>query len=504
MPFNQPSTAIADLTFDPSTDAEWSELATLGHRMLDDMFAHLGTLHEQPAWRAVPDDVAAAFNDSPPMQGMGTEAAYDDFCRQVLPYAGGNLHPRFFGWVRGNGTPYAMLAEMLAAGMNAHLAGFNQAPAHVEREVVSWFAQLLGFPGASGLFVTGGTMANTLGLAVARFDRARAMGRDVRRDGVQQWPGDSPPAPLVFYGSTESHDWAVKAAEWLGLGDRAFRRVPVDSNYRIDMDALASQIIRDRAEGLQPFCVVGTAGTVNTGATDDLAAIADLCEREQLWFHVDGAFGALVALSPSLRPIVAGLERADSVGFDLHKWGSMPFDCGCVLIRDADTHHEAFRTSATYLSSASRGPAAGGAYFAERGLDLTRSFKALKVWMSLKADGVDKLARIIEQNVAQVQYLVTRIQSTPELELLAPAPLNIACFRYRVSGMSGTQLNALNEELLLRLQERGIAVPSSTLLGEAFALRVAHVNHRTKRADIDVLVDAVLAIGSELTTTFSK
>jgi glutamate/tyrosine decarboxylase-like PLP-dependent enzyme len=315
---------------------------------------------------------------------------------------------------------------------------------------------------------------------------------------MQAWPGDAPRAPMTFYGSVETHGWARKAAELLGLGDRAFRRVPVDAEYRIDVRALREMICADRAAGLAPFCVVGTAGTVNTGATDDLTALADVCRDEGLWFHVDGAFGALAHLSEELRPIVAGMERADSLGFDLHKWGSLPIECACVLVRDPALHHAAFAASASYLATMERGLARGGLPFADRGLDLTRGFKALKAWMSLRADGVDKLARLIEQNVAQTRHLVARIAAHAELELLAPAPLNIACFRYAPAGMPEAERDALNVELLLRLQERGIAVPSSTVLGGRFALRVANVNHRTRRADLDALVDAVLAIGAEL------
>jgi len=487
-----------DESFDPRTDDEWAALEALGGRMLRDMCAALAGLPDAPAWRPMPTHVRAALREPVPHTGAGAEATYAQFLERVLPYPNGNWHPRFFGWVQGNGTPLSMLADMLASGLNPHLAGFNHAPAEIERQVIDWFAELLGMPGASGLFVTGGTMANTHGLAVARFAAAQSRGDDVRRDGVQSWPGDAVRAPLVFYGSRETHGWAHKAAEWLGLGDRAFRRVPVNEAFELDLAALTSMMADDRAAGLDPFCVIGTAGTVNTGATDDLHALADLCARESLWFHVDGAFGALAALSPSLRAQVSGLERADSVGFDLHKWGSMPFDCACVLVRDPERHHAAFRSTAAYLAPAARGVGQNGTYFAERGLDLTRSFKAFKVWMQLKSDGVDKLARIISQNVAHVQQLVSLVGAHDELELLAPAPLNVACFRYRTPALDDTALNALNEELLMRLQERGIAVPSSTVLNGRFAIRVAHVNHRTKLKDIETVVQSVVEIGREL------
>jgi aromatic-L-amino-acid/L-tryptophan decarboxylase len=415
-----------------------------------------------------------------------------------MRYTNGNLHPRFFGWVQGNGTPLGMMADMLAAAINPHLAGFDQAPALVERQVIDWLAELLGMPGASGVLVTGGSMASTLGLAVARFAAMRDAGHDAREDGVQRWPDRPASPPLVFYGSAETHGWARKAAELLGLGHRAFRRVPVDAAYRIDVRALDAMLAADRAAGLLPFCVIGTAGTVNTGATDDLAALADLCARERLWFHVDGAFGALAYLSDALRPQVAGLDRADSLGFDLHKWGYLPFECACALVRDPAVHRAAFAAPASYLAPATRGVIAGGLPFADRGVDLTRGFRALKVWLSLKAEGVDRLVRLIEQNVAQTAHLVARVEREPELELLAPAPLNVACFRFAPAGVPDDALDAVNAELLLRLQEEGIAIPSSTTLGGRHAIRVANVNHRARREDLDALVDGVLRLGRTL------
>jgi glutamate/tyrosine decarboxylase-like PLP-dependent enzyme len=414
-------------TLDPT---DWPAFRQLAHRMVDDMLTHLESLHEQPAWREMPPDVRQSFHSPAPRRGAGDEAAYDAFVERVMPYTSGNHHPRFWGWVQGQGTPLGMMADMLAAGINPHMAGFNQAPALVEHEVIRWLAELLGMPPtSSGLLVSGGTMASTLGLAVARHAGARRAGFDVREEGLQ---GEH--ARLVFYGSTETHNWARKAAEFLGLGNRAFRRVPVDAEYQIDVDALARMLHDDRAAGLSPFCVIGTAGTVNTGATDDLATLADLCEREELWFHVDGAFGALAYLSPALRPIVAGLERADSIGFDLHKWGSLPFECACVLVRDPEAHRAAFATTASYIAAADRGVIAGGLPFSERGLELTRGFKALKAWMSLTAHGSDALAAVIEQNVRQAHDLARRVMAHEDLELLAPVPLNIVCFRFVAPG----------------------------------------------------------------------
>ncbi|MET0397227.1 MAG: pyridoxal-dependent decarboxylase [Longimicrobiaceae bacterium] len=474
-------------TLDPES---WDRFRALAHRMLDDTLDHLATLRERPAWQPLPDEVRRALDEPVPRAGAGEEAVYDEFVRSVLPYSNGNRHPRFWGWVQGNGTPLGMMADMLAAAMNPHMAGFTQAPALVEAQVVRWLAELLGFPpDAGGVLVTGGTMANVLGLAVARHARA---GFDVRAEGLHGGP------PLTVYASVETHGWLGRAVELLGMGNRAFRRVPVDADYRMDPAALARRVAEDRAAGMRPVCVVGTAGTVNTGATDDLRALADFCRREGLWFHVDGAFGALAYLSDGLRPGVAGLEEADSVGFDLHKWGYLPFECACVLVRDPAVHRAAFAMAAAYLAGAERGVMSAGLPFAERGVDLTRGFKALKVWMSLKAYGVDKLARLIEQNVRQARHLAARVEAHPELELLAPVPLNVVCFRYAPAGVADEVLDRVNAEVLLRLQERGIAVPSSTVLRGRFAIRAANVNHRSRRDDFDALAEGVVALGREV------
>ena len=485
----------SELTLDP---ADWGEFRALAHRMVDEMLTHLQTLPEQLAWREMPATVRASFAGPVPRAGAGDAVAYQSFADRVMPYTSGNQHPRFWGWVQGNGTPLAMMAEMLAAGINPHLAGFNQAPALVEHEVIRWMAGLLGMPAeASGVLVTGGTMANTIGLAVARHAAAKAAGWNVKEDGLQS-DADAPRPRFVFYGSAETHNWARKAAELLGLGHRSFHRVPVDAAYRIDVVALEQQIASDRAAGLHPFCVIGTAGTVNTGATDDLDALATVCEREKLWFHVDGAFGALAYLSESLRPALRGMERADSLAFDLHKWGSMPFECACVLVRDAEMHRATFASSASYMSSTARGVIAGGIPFSERGLELTRNFKALKVWMSLIANGTDHHARLVDQNVRQARILADAIEAHDQLELLAPVPLNIVCFRFNPGGLSASRLDEINEEILLRLQERGLSVPSGTRLEGRYAIRVANVNHRSRTEDFQRLVADVAMLGAEL------
>ena len=475
------------LTLDPS---DWAAFRALAHRMVDDSLDHLVSLRERPVWQPVPDASRRALDEPLPRAGQGAEAAYDAFVAHVLPYSNGNRHPRFFGWAQGNGTPLGMMADMLAAGMNPHVAGFAQAPALVEEQVLRWLIEVMGFPpAASGVLVLGGSMAGLLGLAVARHARA---GFEVGAEGLAGGPR------LCVYASQAAHHWVTKAVELLGLGRAGLRRIATDPADRVDLSDLRAQIAADRGAGRRPICVVGTAGTVGTGAIDDLEALADLCAREGLWLHVDGAFGALARLSRRLAPLVRGIERADSLAFDLHKWMYQPFDVACVLVRDAELHRAAFAASASYVAPLERGVSAGGLPFADRGVDLTRSFRALKVWLALKAHGVDAIAAVIEQNVEQARALARRIAAEPELELLAEVVLSVVCFRFRRPGLAEPGLDALNQELLLRVQESGLAVPSSARVRGRFALRCAFFNHRTRPEDLDLLVDAVLRAGRAL------
>jgi glutamate/tyrosine decarboxylase-like PLP-dependent enzyme len=357
--------------------------------------------------------------------------------------------------------------------------------------VLDWLKELVGYPApASGILTSGCSMANLIGLAVARDARS---GGEVTAEGLR-----SLPAQPVLYGSSETHSSVAKAVGLLGLGRSAFRRIPVDADHRVRLDELEGRIAADRAAGHRPIAVVGNAGTVNTGAVDDLDALADLCAREGLWFHVDGAFGALAALVPELRPRLAGMERADSLAFDLHKWLHVPYDVGVVFVRDGARHERPFAAAASYLEPLERGAAAGPNDFSRLGPELSRRFRAFKVWLALKVHGADAFRDLVAQNVAQARYLADRLAARGDCELLAPVPLNIVCFRYRPAGVPADRLDALNRQLLMELQERSVAVPSGTEIGGRFALRVAITNHRSRREDFDALVDAVDAIGKEL------
>ncbi|WFL78381.1 pyridoxal-dependent decarboxylase [Altererythrobacter arenosus] len=479
------TTSDRDATTVSLDPADWEADRAVAHRMVDDMFDYLQSVRERPAWQHVPDEVRAALDENLPREGTPLAQVYDEFRERVLPYPTGNLHPRFFGWVMGNGTVTGMLGEMLMAGMNAHGAGYDQSALYVEQQVIRWLAQLVGYPqDASGILVSGGTMANLNGLAVARNEKA---GFALRTEGLQ-----SSEAPrFTCYGGSETHSWIYKACELMGLGRQAFRSVPASEDYTVDVAALRAMIEADIAAGDKPFCIIGTVGTVNTGAVDDIAALRTLADEFDCWLHVDGAFGSLAAWSERHRHLVEAQAQADSIAFDLHKWGYMPYEIGCVLTRSSDAQDKTYGTSASYLMPAMRGVGVNNTYFADRGIQLSRSFRALKAWMSMKQQGVDRIGAVIGQNIEQAQYLSAKVDAHPDLERLAPTSLNIVCFRHLADGYDEDALDRLNEELLMRVQESGFAVPSQTLLGGRFALRVCITNHRTTYADLDALIDEI-------------
>ncbi|WP_257170603.1 aspartate aminotransferase family protein [Bradyrhizobium sp. SRS-191] len=469
-------------TLDPR---DWNDVRAQGHRMLDDMIDYIAGIRDRPVWQPMSQATRQRFRSGLPQAPTDLAEVYRDFSELVVPHATGNVHPGFMGWVHGGGTVVGMLAEMLAAGLNANLGGRDHAPIEIEREVVGWTRQLFGFPeSASGIFVTGTSMANLMAVLVAR--RA-ALGASMRSEGLGEVG-----LRLRAYTSKAAHGCIAKAMDICGLGSDALRSIAVDGSHRIDVSALRAAIRQDRAAGLHPFLVVASAGTVDIGAIDDLTQLSELCRSEGLWFHVDGAFGALAMLSPELAPKLAGIERADSIALDFHKWGQVPYDAGFLLVRDGAQHRAAFASPAAYLRRETRGLAAGAEWPCDLGPDLSRGFRALKTWFTLRTYGADQLGRMIARSCELARHLEARVRAEPELELLAPVNLNIVCFRYRCA-----DADAINGAVVADIHESGIAAPSTTMLDGRVAIRAAIVNHRTQADDIDRMIAAVLMFGRQ-------
>ncbi len=461
--------------------ADWNAAREQAHRMLDDMLDHIQHIREQPVWQPMPQETRGQLREALPRAPQALEDIHAQFLNNILPYGSGNTHPRFMGWVQGGGTVPGMLAEMLAAGLNANLGGRDHAGIEVERQLVQWVREMFAFPeSSSGIFVTGTSIANFMAVLVAR---TRAMGTEVRKTGLGKAG-----ARLRGYTSAAAHGCVKRAFEFAGLGADALREVPTDNLQRMDVAELRARIRRDRMAGLEPFLVVASAGTVDVGAIDDLCAIAALCAEEKLWFHVDGAYGALGVLSPEIAPRLEGIERADSIAFDFHKWGQVPYDAGFLLVRDGQLHMDTFAAPAAYLRRDARGLAAGSPWPCDFGPDLSRGFRALKTWFTLKSFGSEKLGEMMSESCALARHLEMRVKREPELELAAAAQLNIVCFRYRGN-------DALNNEIVADMQEAGIAAPSTTTLDGRLAIRACFINHRTSVADVEALVQATLAFG---------
>ena len=482
---------MTDLSLDPKN---WNEFRKLSHETLDLMIDYIQEKPEGKVWQPIPGDVKKALQKPIPQQSQSQADIINEFKELVLPYPIGNIHPRFWGWVIGSGTPFQIISAILEAGLNSPGGSFEQTTTYVEIQVIEWMKELFNFPeSAFGILVSGGSMANYVGLAVAR----QAKVKNIRENGM---PHNKEFCTL--YTSKELHFSLIKAVEGLGFGRKALRLIATYDDLSIDIEALEKEIIKDKANGFTPICVIGTAGTVNTGAIDDLDRIAELCKRENLWFHVDGAFGALLVLSSKHKNRLTGIEKADSVAFDFHKWMHINYEAAFALIRNHDLHASTFAQHAHYTNPLTRGVASSEKMFSDYGPELSREFKALKIWMSIKEHGIQKLGQLIDQNIEQAQHLGSLISKSGKLELVAPISMQIICFRYVAKNKSNEQLNAINNEILLQLQEKGIAVPSSTILNGKFVLRVSITNHRTKISDLELFINEVSKLGDEFSKKF--
>ncbi len=461
-------------TLDPP---DWSDLRALGHQMMDDMIDHLAGLRDIPVWQKMPDTIRDSFKKPLPNTATDLTNLYQTFTETIQPYVTGNTHPRFMGWVHGGGNPVSMLAELLAGAMNANCGGRDHSGIAVERQVIAWAAAMMGMPTSTGgVLLTGSSMANFVALLCAR---QHALGSQARLNGIGN-------TQLTAYASAAAHRCIPGAMDMAGIGTASLRLIPTDAEHRIDISRLRAAIAEDIAAGKQPFLIIGTAGSVDLGAIDDLAVLADIAAAAKTWFHVDGAFGALAVLSQNIKPRLAGIERADSIAFDFHKWAQVTYDAGCVLIRDPNIAFATFAQKTSYLAGAKRGLAGGEPWPCDLGPDLSRGFRALKIWMTISAYGTDAFGAIVDATCAHAKHLATLITASNSLELVAPATLNIVCFRPR--NHSDPEI----ESLVADLQEAGEFAPSTTIIDGRLAIRAAIVNHRTTKADIEAFADAVL------------
>ena len=459
----------------------------LGEAALAWVLEYFNASSAGPVYPTVGARELAALADEPlPKRPQAPARVLDEFAA-LAALGRKNGHPRMFGYVQSSGNFAGTIGDFLAAALNQNVTSWRSAPSAttIELQVIKWIKTLIGCEAfTGGLLLGGGSAANLAALAAALRASTSA---DINRHGVVMLPGRP-----VIYASERVHMSIAKGAALLGLGQEAVRMVPCAADGRIDLPALRSFISDDRAAGRHLVCVVANAGDVNTGAVDPIEALADLCEREGLWLHVDGAYGGFAAAVPSVASLFAGMSRADSVTLDPHKWLFAPLDAGCLLVRDETHLRRAFSHGASYIDVVADQEMSDFAFW-DVSPELSRRFRALKLWFALKCHGADEFVSVIAGNIALAQELASLIDGTDDLERLAPVPLSIVCFRYVPREMVGdtAALNQFNRRLMVELQREGDVYLSNAMVGDAFVLRACIVNHRTARADLSRVIEGV-------------
>lgn len=485
---------------DSSLDISESELTKLSseiNKLVTEYFAAVSKLPVFPQISG--GDTIARVGADLPVAGQPLKNLLAD-CRAILAGSRHNGHPRFFGYVASPSTPVGAFGDLIASALNANVTSWRSGPAatEIERTVVRWLGSLIGYSdNAHGLLTSGGSLANTTALLIAQRNKAS---RDVARAGL--WRQG---APMTIYASEQVHLSIPKAADILGFGRDQVRTVACDQNFRLDARALRERLQQDQSNGLRPFCVVASAGTVNTGAVDPLADIAEVASEFGIWFHVDGAYGAPGSLDPRKRPLFAGLERADSVSLDPHKWLYVPLDAGCLLFRNEAEARAAFTSGdADYIKVLEENVDESFAFW-DYGMELSRRFRALKIWLTLRYYGVERLAAAISDDISLAQYLGEHVEQADDFELLAPVQLSICCFRYVKKEMQQQlaaasaeekvrlerELDHLNQRIMLTVQRSGEAYVSNATINGKFALRACITNFRTTRSDIDKTLEII-------------
>jgi glutamate/tyrosine decarboxylase-like PLP-dependent enzyme len=462
-------------------------------RIVADLTAgYLADVGERPVWQPVTELDSSWLTDQDlPTAGRPFSELVDDVRARMLPYPLGNGHPRFFGWVNSAPSAAGVLVAPIAAAMNPSCAGGEHAGVLLEHTVLRWLAELVGFPHrpGGGLLTSGASMATVIAVAAARQRAAYQDGLDVREEGLYGH------RPMVMYVSAEGHSCLRKAAELLGLGNRQVRVVPVDDAFRMNVETLRSLVARDVRAGLRPFCVAASAGTVNTGAIDPFDEIADVAAEHTMWFHIDGAYGALGVLADNAWPGYAGMARADSLALDPHKWLGVPVDCGCVLWRDPALTRATFSLIPAYLRDEIEG---GLGWFSEYGPEQTRPFRALRAWATMSHLGRDGIVRLVDTTVQLARTLEAMIDAAEDFELLAPRTTSIVAFRYRPANQE-QRLDELNRQIPSAVQHRGRAFLTGTQLAGVEALRACLLNPATTKDDLGVLLDEIRVAAAGIT-----
>jgi aromatic-L-amino-acid/L-tryptophan decarboxylase len=469
-------------------DPSVGEIRDWGNSVIQFVTDYLGDLRDRPVYRRLSSrEIREKLDAALPTKGSDFDELLKVFRETIIPFSRHNAHPRMFGYVQSPGTALAAFADLLASTLNANLTVWRSAPAPVELErlTIDWIRQILGFNAeAGGLFVSGGSMANLTAIATARQTKDQSLGQ------------------LRIYASNETHFSVAKAAALLGIGRENVRHVTVDERFRIRVDDLIAKITADVEADYVPFCVVANAGTVNTGAVDPLAEIRQIADRFQLWMHVDGSYGAFAVLAESARKLFAGMEQANSIALDPHKWLYLPVDVGCVIYREPEIARAAFAHEAEYTRII--GQEADEAFaFWDYGPELSRRFRALKVWMLLKGVGLDSLGEVVENNLACARHLESIVQASDDFEMAAPVELSIFCFRHvpaQIRSESPQAIDDFNERLLIALQRDGSSYLSNATLGGRFALRGCVLNYRTTLRDMEILLDDLRRVARSLPT----
>lgn len=478
---------------DKSLDISSQEFQKILNKSSGFILELFSNIYKQKGYHDFPQSEVERWFDEPlPEEGADCSMILDEVKTKVLDTATGNAGPNMYAYVMAGGTQVSIVADQLASAINQNQGKWHLGPAvnEMEKRVLSWGASMLDLDSQmGGILLSGGSAANLAGLTVAR--NVLLESQKVRKKGLFN------SKPLIVYASREVHGCIDKSVELLGIGTEQLRKIETNPDFSISLDSLVKQIEKDEENGYQPFCVIGNAGTVNTGAIDDLEVLSAIAREKRLWFHVDGAYGGLAASLPALRPKYAGIEKADSVAIDFHKWLYQPFEAGCILVKDWETLKKAYFKEADYLDN-SLETDSGRWNFNEYHFQLSKSTKSLKIWMSLKVYGMIKFREMIKKDIELAHYLAEQVEKSDDFELMSKSELAITCFRYIGSLKQEEEIIAINQKLVPALEKDGRIFITATRLNGKFAIRACVINHRKQMEDIDYLLDVIKDVACKL------